>query len=61
MYFKLFMEKNVWYCYFLMTQSPATLKLCKLWSRDWARDPWEAKNYILVLEIAFYIALTVVK
>ena len=36
-------------------------RLCKLRSRDQARDPQEAKNYILVLEMAFYIALSVVK
>ena len=61
LYSKLFMDKNVWYCYLLTTQCPAMLKLCKLRSRDWARDPPEAKNYILVLELAFYIALSVVK
>ena len=55
------MEKNVWYCCLLTTQSPAMLKLCKLRSRDWERDPQQAKNYILALEIAFYIALSVVK
>ena len=37
------------------------LKLCKLRSRDRARDPQEAKNSILVLEMALYIALSVVK
>ena len=61
LYSKLFMQKNVWYCYLLTTQSPVMLKPCKLRSRDRARDPQEAKNYILVLEIAFYIALRVVK
>ena len=61
LYSKLFMEKNVWYCYLLTTQSPVMLKLCKLRSLDWPRDPQEAKNYILMLEIAFYIAFSVVK
>ena len=37
------------------------LRLCKLRSCDQARDPQEAKNSILVLEMAFYIAFSVVK